>query len=142
MSAITAAGPAPTGDRRADAAPLRGGCASDLELARGRARARAHLDAGVEEVEHALKTEYERKPFRREGQEYGHWVLLDYGDLIVHVFDQEKGVWFAWKDGAWKQEDSPRITTRRFTGTGSRDLSDRGEEAIRQLFTRSFGAKP
>lgn len=43
----------------------------------------------VDEVEYALKASYERKPFRREGQEYGHWVLLDYGDVIVHVFDQE-----------------------------------------------------
>jgi ribosome-associated protein len=24
-----------------------------------------------------------------EGLEYGHWVLLDYGDVIVHVFERE-----------------------------------------------------
>lgn len=48
-----------------------------------------HVKTLVEEVEYALKSSHERKPFRREGQEYGHWVLLDYGDVIVHVFDQE-----------------------------------------------------
>jgi len=27
---------------------------------------------------------------RREGRESGRWVLLDFGDLIVHVFHQEE----------------------------------------------------
>lgn len=35
------------------------------------------LDAGVRAV-------------RREGREGGRWVLLDFGDLIVHVFHQEE----------------------------------------------------
>lgn len=48
-----------------------------------------HVKTLVDEVEYALKSSQARKPFRREGQEYGHWVLLDYGDVIVHVFDQE-----------------------------------------------------
>ena len=30
-----------------------------------------------------------RQPLRREGREYSRWVLLDYGDMVVHVFDQE-----------------------------------------------------
>jgi ribosome-associated protein len=25
-----------------------------------------------------------------EGQQTGHWVLLDYGDLVIHVFLEEK----------------------------------------------------
>lgn len=48
-----------------------------------------HVKTLVDEVEFALKTTHGRKPYRREGQEYGHWVLLDYGDVIVHLFDQE-----------------------------------------------------
>ena len=36
----------------------------------------------------ALK-EIGRKPIRREGTDYGEWVLLDYGDVVIHVFDRE-----------------------------------------------------
>jgi len=46
------------------------------------------VKALVDEVEEALRG-LARKPLRREGTEYGRWVLLDYGDLVVHVFDQE-----------------------------------------------------
>lgn len=39
---------------------------------------------------------------RREGREGGRWVLLDFGDLIVHVFHQEErdfyGLERLWKD--------------------------------------------
>jgi ribosome-associated protein len=29
------------------------------------------------------------KPLGIEGLDYSHWVLLDYGDVIVHVFEKE-----------------------------------------------------
>lgn len=36
-------------------------------------------------VEDRLETDAARLPLRREGQSEGRWVLLDYGELIVHV---------------------------------------------------------
>jgi len=60
----------------------------------------------------------------------------------VFVFDQEKNAWFRWSNGSWNVEMEPRITGARFTGTGTRDLTDQGHEAIRSLFERSFGAPP
>lgn len=43
-----------------------------------------------------------RKPLRREGQREQHWVLLDYGDIVVHVQLAEDRMHYAierlWKD--------------------------------------------
>ena len=40
---------------------------------------------------------------QREGQASGSWVLLDFGDIIVHVFDKENRLFYdlerIWKDG-------------------------------------------
>lgn len=42
------------------------------------------------------------RTIRREGREGGRWVLLDFGDLIVHVFHQEEREFYGlerlWKD--------------------------------------------
>ena len=48
-----------------------------------------HVKTLVEEVEMHLKSGSDRRVLRREGEDHGKWVLLDYGDVIVHVFDQE-----------------------------------------------------
>jgi len=47
-----------------------------------------HVKSLVEDVEMSLK-QVGRRPIRREGEDYGKWVLLDYGDVVLHVFDQE-----------------------------------------------------
>lgn len=42
------------------------------------------------------------KTLRREGKGEGRWVLLDFGDLVVHVFHEEDRMYYAlerlWKD--------------------------------------------
>lgn len=60
----------------------------------------------------------------------------------VFVFDQERRGWFAWEANAWAPCASPKISRTCFTGTGTRTLSPDGERAIRELFARSFPAKP
>jgi ribosome-associated protein len=58
---------------------------------------RAVVDA-IEERLLAMKT----KPVRREGQEEGRWVLLDFLDIVVHVQHTEERTYYAlerlWKD--------------------------------------------
>ena len=60
----------------------------------------------------------------------------------VYVYDQEKRGWFTWTQGKWVAEEAPRISRTRFTGTGTRFLSDEGRAAIRSLFEASFGPRP
>jgi ribosome-associated protein len=48
-----------------------------------------HVRSLSDDVEAHLKANLERQPLRREGREHSRWVLLDYGDFVVHVFDQE-----------------------------------------------------
>jgi ribosome-associated protein len=47
-----------------------------------------HVKALAEEVEHRLRG-LGRRPLRREGMADATWVLLDFGDVVVHVFDGE-----------------------------------------------------
>jgi hypothetical protein len=60
----------------------------------------------------------------------------------VHVFDQAKDGWFKWSGTERETVDPPVITHRRFTGTGTRALTEVGREAIQSLFERSFGEAP
>ena len=57
----------------------------------------AIVDA-VEEALHKLGS----KPVRREGKAQGRWVLIDFGDVVVHVQHAEDRVYYAlerlWKD--------------------------------------------
>jgi ribosome-associated protein len=47
------------------------------------------VKAIVEEVEHQVAEAGLAKPLRVEGLDDRHWVLLDYGDVVVHVFLEE-----------------------------------------------------
>lgn len=46
------------------------------------------------------------KPVRREGERDGRWVLLDYGEIVVHVQHDEERIFYA-LERLWK--DCPRI---------------------------------
>jgi ribosome-associated protein len=47
------------------------------------------VQAIADEINEQLKKQLRRKPVRIEGYSSAEWVLLDYGDFIVHLFDKE-----------------------------------------------------
>jgi len=65
------------------------------------ARNERQVGAVVDAVEEAL-AKLGAKPLRREGEGQNRWVLLDYGDLVVHVQLAEERIHYAierlWKD--------------------------------------------
>jgi ribosome-associated protein len=55
---------------------------------------------GSEFMKHA------RKPLSTEGLRHAHWILMDYGDVIVHIFEQETRAYYE-LEKLWL--DAPRI---------------------------------
>lgn len=48
-----------------------------------------HIKALSEEVSYTVKKEYGIAPGHIEGQSTGRWILLDYKDVVVHIFHPE-----------------------------------------------------
>lgn len=57
-----------------------------------------HLDAVAEAVRKQLKPT--RKALHSEGSGAGQWVLIDFGDLIVHIFTEERRSFYN-LEGLW-----------------------------------------
>ena len=59
------------------------------------------VGAIVDAVEEAM-AQVGARPIRREGASVGRWVLLDFGDVVVHVQHEEDRVYYAlerlWRD--------------------------------------------
>lgn len=73
-----------------------------------------HVRSLAEGVEEALADKAQRKPLRREGVEQAEWILLDYGDVVVHLFQPEQRDYYGlerlWRD-APRLNDAPRVRT-------------------------------
>ena len=61
------------------------------------------INALVDNVEKVLTEEAGEEPLHREGYRGGTWVLLDYGCIAIHVFNQEAREFYGlerlWRDG-------------------------------------------
>ena len=64
------------------------------------------VSAVVDAVEEALIERFDRRPLRREGKGEGRWVLLDFGDAVIHVLHDEDRAFYA-LERLWG--DSPAI---------------------------------
>ena len=61
------------------------------------------INALVDSVEKVVAEEAGEQPLHREGYRGGTWVLLDYGCIVVHVFNDEARKFYSlehlWADG-------------------------------------------
>ena len=48
----------------------------------------------AEAVEEQVREVYGRSPLRTEGVSEQQWVLIDYGDVVVHVFDADTRMYY------------------------------------------------
>ncbi|MEZ4321223.1 MAG: ribosome silencing factor [Myxococcota bacterium] len=73
-------------------------------------------------VREAAKTQFELIPMGVEGMSSGKWVLVDFGDAVVHVFDQAMRGFYN-LDGLWA--DAPHLEA---PSTGLEDDDETAEE--------------
>ncbi|WP_054742377.1 ribosome silencing factor [Cellulosilyticum ruminicola] len=56
----------------------------------------------ADEVEEVVQEFAEKSPIHKEGYQTAQWILLDYGEVIVHILDEEDAAFYAldrlWKD--------------------------------------------
>lgn len=70
------------------------------------ARNDRQLSAVSETVEERLRDDHDRRPLRREGSPASGWYLLDYGDVVLHLFDEEQRDYYG-LERLW--HDVPRL---------------------------------
>lgn len=62
-----------------------------------------HIAGLTDAVEEKVREDLNEKPFHTEGLKASHWAVLDYGDVVVHVFDKELRDYYQleefWGDG-------------------------------------------
>lgn len=69
----------------------------------------------VEAVQEQVREEAAERPWKREGTERLQWVVLDYVDVVVHVFDPERRAFYdlerLWGDAPAEHvaEDAERV---------------------------------
>lgn len=57
-----------------------------------------HLKAIAGEVERGIREEAGRKPFRISGNSSSQWMILDYGDVLVHIMHTQKRKFYRLED--------------------------------------------
>ena len=77
---------------------------------------RRQLHAMSEEIDHCLEEELGDSRMGVEGYNESRWILLDYGTVVIHLFDQETREYYAleefWSQAErvalpWKSEEKP-----------------------------------
>lgn len=68
---------------------------------------RRQLHAISDEIDHCFEKELGDKRRCIEGYQESRWIVLDYGDVVVHLFEPEKREFYALEDLWGKGEEVP-----------------------------------
>jgi ribosome-associated protein len=75
---------------------------------------RTNVQALADHVEERIKETHNVKPLRVEGRTEGEWVLVDYGDIIVHLFQSAAREYYSlerlWGDADRIRWEEPAVT--------------------------------
>ena len=62
-----------------------------------------HVKALADEVEFQLKEKFNVVPDHMEGYQAADWIVMDYGDVVVHIFHEKASEYYSleklWSDG-------------------------------------------
>jgi ribosome-associated protein len=65
-----------------------------------------HLKAIAGEIEARLKADNQITPTAVDGYPMSHWIVIDYSDVVVHIFHEQKRAYYSLED-LWS--DAPRL---------------------------------
>lgn len=83
-----------------------------------------HIAGLADAVEEKIQEELKEKPLHIEGLSGSQWVVLDYGDVITHIFEKEQRDFYQledfWADAklTYIQDENEQLHTRRTRITG------------------------
>ena len=69
-----------------------------------------HIDAISESVEHEVHKNNKENPWHREGKENKEWVLLDYVNVVAHVFKKDRRDFYALEE-LWGDAELTEVET-------------------------------
>ncbi|MCB9534769.1 MAG: ribosome silencing factor [Myxococcales bacterium] len=69
-------------------------------------RSDRQVKAIADQVVRKLRTDHRVRPLGSEGAERSSWVILDYGDVVAHVFRQDERDFYD-LEGLWR--DAPQV---------------------------------
>ena len=72
------------------------------------ATSNTQVKAISDNVQERLRDNLKRKPYGVEGEENAEWILLDYGDVIVHIFQRPTREYYD-LEGLWGDAEVMRI---------------------------------
>ena len=79
----------------------------------GTGTSRTHVQSLADHVEEKLRESIGVKPFRSEGRTEAEWVLLDYGDIVVHLFQESSREFYGlerlWADAEQIKWSEPAV---------------------------------